>query len=147
VLNHHHGSSVPIGVQTKRAGIPFFPNFIYRDMLAWTAGLAVLATLVMTFPVQLGPKADPFASAPLGIRPEWYFLVLFQTLRMMPASVFGIDGELIVNVGVLLVGLGLLAVPFLDRKAAQNQPGRLFTIIGWAGICYLALAITLAYVS
>jgi cytochrome b6 len=147
VLNHHHGSSVPIGVQESRAGIPFYPNFIYRDLLAWTAGLAVLATLVLSFPVQLGPKADPFASAPLGIRPEWYFLVLFQTIRMMPSTVLGIDGELIVNVGVLVAGLGLLGVPFLDRRAALNQPGRLFTILGWAAIGYLALSIALAYLT
>jgi cytochrome b6 len=147
VLNQYHGASKPIGVPLRSTGIPFYPQYVYRDMLAWTCGLAILLSLVFLFPVNLGPKADPYASAPLGIRPEWYFLVLFQTLRMMPSSIFGVDGELVVNTGVLLVGLGLLAVPFLDRKASREEPSRIFTIVGWAGIAYLAATITLAYLT
>jgi len=147
LLNQVYGTSKPIGVKTRGEGIPFFPNYIYRDMFAWTAASAVLASLVLIFPVALGTKADPFASAPLGIKPEWYFLVLFQTLRMMPSQIAGIDGEMIVNIAVLLVGVGLFLVPVLDRRAARNEPSPVFTILGWAGILYLILAISLAYLT
>ena len=39
------------------------------------------------FPWELGEKADPFASAPAGIRPEWYFLAPFYTLKLIPSHV------------------------------------------------------------
>ena len=47
-----------------------------------------------------GKKADTFAAAPAGIRPEWYFLWMFQALKYMPATVLGMSGELLVLVPV-----------------------------------------------
>ncbi len=146
-LNQYHGTSIPIRLKPSGPGRPFYPNFVYRDALAWTCGVAVLGCLVLTFPVGLGPKADAYASSPLGIRPEWYFLALFQTLRMMPPTVGGIDGELIVNLGVLVAGMALLAVPFLDSKASREEPSRLFTILGWAAIGYIVVGIALGYLT
>ena len=57
------------------------------------------ASLAALFPWELGVKADPFASAPAGIRPEWYFMFMFQTLKKIPAKVWFTDGEV---VGILL---------------------------------------------
>jgi cytochrome b6 len=36
------------------------------------------------FPPEIGRKADPLAPAPENIKPEWYFLFLFQTLKLFP---------------------------------------------------------------
>ena len=60
-------------------------------------------------------KADPFMSAPAGIKPEWYFLFMFQTLKLIPAKVWFIDGEVL---GVLVfgvVGLMWLLLPFFEQ--------------------------------
>ncbi|MEK7251247.1 MAG: cytochrome b N-terminal domain-containing protein, partial [Bacteroidota bacterium] len=38
LLNQVFGSSVPMGVEEKSPPIPFFPNFLYRDLIAWTVG-------------------------------------------------------------------------------------------------------------
>ena len=54
--------------------VPFLPDFLMRDMVGWLAAVGLLAALAAFFPWELGIKADPFASAPAGIRPEWYFL-------------------------------------------------------------------------
>jgi cytochrome b6 len=147
VLNQMHGTSVPISCNPVEKGIPFYPNHLYRDFLSWTFATALLFIFVFMFPVQLGTKADPFASAPLGIKPEWYFLVLFQTLRLMPGTVFGVNGEMLVNVGVLLVGLMVILVPILDRRAAQEHHSPVFTLMGWAGMLYMIVAISLAYLT
>ena len=146
-LNQLQGSSTPIGIVPQKRGIPFLPNYLYRDALTWTFGTIFLFSLVLLFPVQLGGKADPFSSAPTGIHPEWYFLTLFETLRLMPGTLFGFDSEMIVNVGVGLVALGLLAVPFLDRAAAMERSGKLFPAIGIIAILYMSLTITLAYLT
>src|ERR1039458_4369200 len=82
------GMSVPPGVERSAAergvpirSMPFLPNFLLRDAIGWYAALGVLGALAAIFPWELGTKADPFASAPAGIHPEWYFLFMFQTLK------------------------------------------------------------------
>jgi cytochrome b6 len=102
LLVQHLGMSVPPSVERAIAEgretprhIPFFPNFLLRDMIGWYAALGVLGALAAIFPWELGVKADPFASAPAGIHPEWYFLFMFQTLKYLPAKVLFLEGELV----------------------------------------------------
>jgi cytochrome b6 len=66
-----HGMSVPPGVAESGRPRPFFPDFLLRDLVGWTLALALLAALAALLPAELGPKANPFASAPPGIKPEW----------------------------------------------------------------------------
>ena len=147
VLGHLLGASVPIGVAEKYPRMKFFPNFLYRDLVAWLLGLALLVTLSTILPRGLEEKANPFASAPAGIRPEWYFLPLFQSLRMVPASVLSVSGDFIVNLGVLLGSAFWFLVPFIDRKAMREQKGRMFTAIGVLVLAYYIGTIAIAYVT
>jgi quinol-cytochrome oxidoreductase complex cytochrome b subunit len=141
------GTSVPIGITTKEPGIPFYPNYVFRDGIAWTIGFAVLCSLAMLLPVHLGAKADPYASAPFGIKPEWYFLALYETLRLFPPQLFNINSEVIVNILVMFTGLAVFLLPFLDRKASEEEYSKIPVIIGVAAIFYISLAISLAYLS
>jgi cytochrome b6 len=143
-LIQRHGMSVPPSVEAESrrtsrpiGSVPFIPDFVLHDLFAWTVALALLAGLAAFYPWELGVKADPFKSAPAGIRPEWYFLWAFQTLKYVPASVFGINGELLV-VTALGVGAALLVVlPFVvpDRPGSRRV---LVTIAGGA-LAYMAL--------
>jgi cytochrome b6 len=137
------GMSVPLGVERKlKPGerlpqMPFFPNYILRDVLAWYVVIAVLAALAAFYPWELGTKADPFAVVPAGIRPEWYFLATFHTLKLVPSHVLGIEGE---RLGVMAFGVAalfLVLVPFLDRRASRGEPSRLFTVLAAIGLVYL----------
>jgi cytochrome b6 len=122
---------------TKKKYIPFFPNFVMRDILLWLIVLNVLAILAVYFPWDIGTKADPFAPAPLGIKPEWYFLFMFQTLKFFPAKIFSIDGEII---GVTLFGIaGLLwfFVPFWDTRTARGNRNKIINYVGITVIIYL----------
>jgi len=137
LINQYLGVSTPPGTAIRRKPVPFFPDFAYRDLVAWTAGFAVLLALAALLPRELGEKANPMASAPAGIRPEWYFLPLYETLRIVPATVFGIQGELVVNGGVgILMGLWAL-IPFIDRKSARDLRSPVFRAIGIVLIVYL----------
>src|SRR5450759_3020107 len=123
-LVQRHGMSVPPGVEREgnRRAMPFFPNFLLRDMAGWLTAVGLLAALAAFCPCELGSKADPFASAPAGIRPEWYFLAVFQALKYFPAKIAGIPGE---TLGILFIGLlaaVLVAIPFLDRGASRGRP-------------------------
>jgi quinol-cytochrome oxidoreductase complex cytochrome b subunit len=147
-LVQKHGMSVPPAVEGQGEPprtMPFMPNFLLRDIVGWLSALAVLTALAAYYPAELGQKADPFAPAPVGIRPEWYFMFMFQTLKFLPAHILGIEGEV---VGILAFGLGavfLLLIPILDRRTARGERSRLFTWIGWAIIVYMLLFTYLGY--
>lgn len=137
------GMSVPIPLaQRLKRGerirhMPFFPDYILRDVLLWYVAIAVLAALAAFYPWELGRKADAFAPVPPGIRPEWYFLATFHTLKLLPSHILGIEGEVVGVVAFGLAAAGLLLVPFLDRRAARDEPSPLFTALGIAGLVYL----------
>jgi cytochrome b6 len=121
------GMSVPPGVEAKwqatpeaRKEIRFFPNFVLRELMAWYVALGLLGALAALFPWSLGVKADPFASAPAGIKPEWYFLFMFQTLKLIPAKILGMDGEMLGILAFGLIGAAALLLPFLDREKPFN---------------------------
>jgi cytochrome b6 len=137
LLIQRQGMSVPPSVeQREKAGEkipqePFFPNYVLHDVMWWYVALAVLAALALFLPWELGKKADAFAAVPAGIRPEWYFLAMFQTLKLIPSHVLGLEGEMLGVMGFNVAAVLLLLVPFLDRR---NPDGRQHPFITWAGI-------------
>jgi cytochrome b6 len=145
------GMSVPPSVERaikegreQPRSMPFFPNFLLRDIIGWYVALGVLGALAAIFPWELGTKADAFASAPAGIRPEWYFLFMFQTLKYLPAKLWFVDGELLGLFGFGLAGMVWLVVPFLDYKAGFGRVTRFFTGLGIFVLGYMAVMSALA---
>jgi cytochrome b6 len=128
-----------------KAGMPFYPGFMMRDAILWLGVLAVLLVLCTFLPWELGAKADPFASAPAGIRPEWYFTFVSQTLKYLPGTILGIDGDVVGICTFLAGGTLLLLVPFLDRHAARGARSPLFTLLGVAILFFMMTMIALAY--
>jgi cytochrome b6 len=145
LLNQVFGSSIPLGTTISKPPIRFFPNFLYRDFISWIIGLIVLLLLATAYPGDLGEKADPLASAPFGIKPEWYFLPLYQSLKIVPSTILTLSGELIVNLLVMIGSAFWLVVPFIDRRASRGQKSLPFTILGICLILYLVITIILAY--
>jgi cytochrome b6 len=145
------GMSVPPGVERAIAAgrqparaMPFFPNFLLRDIIGWYAALGVLGALAAIFPWELGTKADAFASAPAGIRPEWYFLFMFQTLKLLPAKVLFLEGEFAGLVGFSLAAAVWLVVPFLDYRAGFGRVTRFFTGLGIFALGFIVVMSALA---
>jgi len=145
------GMSVPPGVEKgvregreQARAMPFFPNFLLRDMIGWYAALGVLGALAAVFPWELGTKADPFAAAPAGIRPEWYFLFMFQTLKYIPAKVLFLEGELAGLLGFGAAAVVWVAIPFIDRKAGFGRVTRFFTGLGVFALAYMMVMSALA---
>ena len=120
-----HGMSVPPSLNpTSVKKMKFIPNFLLRDLIGWILAIGVLAALAALFPWELGEKADPFAPAPEGIKPECYFLFMFQTLKYLPAKIWKFDGEVLGIMAFNIVALLLFVVPFVD-KAPGNRRNRL----------------------
>jgi cytochrome b6 len=139
-----HGMSVPPKLEepSTRAGrrvavLPFVPHFVMREAFGWTLALAILAALSAFYPWELGVKADPFAPAPAGIRPEWYFLWMFQALKYFPAHVMGIEGEAMALAGIALIGVAGLSVPFWATTERTQAVAR------WGGVATLLMMVVL----
>lgn len=131
------------GLEAPR--MPFFPNFFLRELMAWYAALGALGILAALFPWELGEKADPFAAAPAGIRPEWYFLAPFYTLKLIPSHVWVIEGELIGLIGFGLLAAWWVCLPFWATSRSGEIRTRLVAGAGVALIAYLATFSALGY--
>lgn len=144
LLVQRFGISVPprVEAELKSKGqavkeMKFFPNFMLREMIAWYTALAFLGALAALFPWNLGVKADPFAPAPAGIKPEWYFLFMFQTLKLIPSKVWFIDGEVLGVLAFGLVGFVWLMVPFFE-SAPPQKPKLWVTGLALFALVYIA---------
>lgn len=133
------GTSVPLSTSNSKRGTKFFPNFLMRDAAVWSGGFAVILAFVTIFPANLGSKADPVLPAPAGIRPEWYFLFVFQTLRTVP--------EIVAVAAITLGAIVWLMVPFLDKKSSNGQKSTFFTLFGVAVLVYMISMTILAYIT
>jgi len=129
----------------KKRMFPFFPNFLLRDVLLWLVVLNVLLYLAVFFPWELGERADPFASAPAGIRPEWYFMFMFQTLKLIPGHVWFMEGEVLGVVAFGLAGLAWFLVPFWRVGGDPAKKRRATTIVGVAAVVYIVVLTIMGY--
>ena len=146
LMIQRQGMAPSIHGSPARKGMPFFPNFALRDLLLWIVCLTALAALAVLVPYgpglpgmewDLGSKADPLAPAYPGIKPEWYFLWVYQLLKEFPSHLLGFEGpELCLLVVGLLMAFWAL-VPWLDRRARDNRPSPEFTDVGFAAIYFL----------
>jgi quinol-cytochrome oxidoreductase complex cytochrome b subunit len=141
-LVQKHGNAVPPAEEAKPAAarrtVPFFPNFVMKDLALWLIALNVLAILAAMFPWDLGNAADILKPAPAGIHPEWYFMSSFQMLKVFGNWLPGAAGE---GAGIVLFSLGLILwflVPSYDPNSTSGVRARRAT---WFG--FIALAVLL----
>lgn len=145
------GMSVPPSLEeesAKRRPMKFFPQFALRDLFGWIVALGVLASIAALFPWELGQKADPFAPAYKNIRPEWYFVFMFQMLKKVPGgSIGGVEYESLAIMAFGLCGLVLMLVPFLDRGVVKRGRSTAFTVIGILVLCFMVAMTAWGYAS
>jgi ubiquinol-cytochrome c reductase cytochrome b subunit len=114
----------------------FYPRQLILDMAASLLIILVLALVAHFAPVHLGPEANASDTTYIP-RPEWYYLPIFQWLKVVSGkwSLFG---------GIVLPGiLALLfaAIPFLDRGRERRPWRRPIIVAGFAMFvgCYASL--------
>jgi cytochrome b6 len=123
------GMSLPVDADEEaeaRRAIPFWPNFVYREAIVWIVFVGVLVTIAVFLPPTLGKAADLMAPAPEGIKPEWYFLFLFQTLKIFPAKILFITGDTVAVLLILLAAALFFFLPLIDNKPAGRK-GKIIT--------------------
>lgn len=100
-------------------GIPFFPVHVTKEAVVAVVLLALLVTLSVVAPWEIGEPADPL-STPEHIKPEWYFLPSYQLLKYFEGPYGAIIGIFACSVPFVL----LFCWPFLDRGKARHPRQR-----------------------
>jgi len=93
--------------------VPFYPDHVRTEL--WVAGGLLLVSLIifvigLISPIGLGEPADPM-NTPAHVKPEWYFLALYQVLKYVSKTL----GVLIPIFAVILLTLW----PFIDRRGGS----------------------------
>jgi quinol-cytochrome oxidoreductase complex cytochrome b subunit len=100
---------------TKRTGVRFWPDIVGKDLIVSFVVIAVLVLLALTFGAGLDAPADPTDNAYVPT-PEWYFLPIYQLLKLFPGS---LESAVAVGVPTVLL-LALLLLPFFDTKSRRD---------------------------
>ena len=114
--------------------------------------LNLLALLAVVFPDgigvvhwPLGVKADPFAPPPAVIRPEWYFIFAFQALKLIPAHVGFMEGELFGIIVFSIGGIVWALIPLFDRRSNREEKSPLITAFGVFVVAFIVVMTFLGY--
>jgi quinol-cytochrome oxidoreductase complex cytochrome b subunit len=94
--------------------VPFYPDHVGKEakvVVGFTVIVVLIGLVGLFFPVGLGDPADPL-NTPAHVKPEWYFLALYQLLKYISKTA-----------GVVLPVLAVIVLtiwPFIDRKPDQS---------------------------
>src|SRR3972149_9887957 len=114
-------------------GPPFYPHHVLDQLMVVYFLFAALFALVLVFPTLPGAKADPFLS-PEHPKPEWYFLAMYQMLKIK----FIPEKVIIVLQGCLLAVVFFW--PLIDRGKERNPLRRPLS----AGLGVIAIVVAVA---
>ncbi len=124
-----HGAAEPVGGAKKNSKeIPWFPRvYLYFAMIG-AIFVAIVFVAAAMFPLTLPAEYTPQAAANFVAQPDWYFLWMYQVLKVQafegPGIYFALGA-----VTLLVIGLALL--PFIDRGTQRNPKSRpIYTTIG-----------------
>lgn len=125
--------------QLKAAGKSFFPYAVFKDSVTALLILIALGALAYWVGAKVEDLADPTDST-YNPRPEWYFLFLFQALKLFPGRLEAVAAVVLPSLALLI----LFLLPLLDRgpdRHPLDRPG--WTTLGLfalAGLSYLTWA-------
>ena len=131
-LFRRHGLTPP--KRSRKTDGKFWPEQLFMDTLFSVGVFGVLVFLVVSeHGANLDAPADP-ASSDYPARPEWYFLSLFQMLKLFPGD-REVIGTIVIPTAIVIV---LLILPLLDRLLPRGFAHFLacsvvFALVGGAG--------------
>jgi quinol-cytochrome oxidoreductase complex cytochrome b subunit len=100
----------------------FYPTFVFKEALVALVVFIVVIALAWYMPAEMGDPADPSDSAYVP-KPEWYFLSMYQFLKLFPGKLEFL-GLLLQPLAVIL----LFILPFLDRSPERRPSKRKFAM-------------------
>ncbi len=120
--------------------IPAYPDFVLRLAVLCIGALVIVISLATFAPPALGVAADLRAAAPTKVLPPWYFLFLHQLVQAAPPRLLGLESAKFIIGALSLLGLGAIALPFVDRRGSRITLG---LGLGLLALCLILTAYAL----
>jgi ubiquinol-cytochrome c reductase cytochrome b subunit len=136
LVRRHHIAG-PVTPQKGKA-VKFYPNQLFKDAIVVLAGMGLVVFLAIAFQPGLEPIADP-SGTDFTPRPEWFFLGLYELLKIVPAG-WEIVATLLIPG---LVTLGMLFLPWMDRSKSRHPARRQWVIVLGLAIILMIAVMTL----
>ena len=110
-----HGVSEPITSTSEKKGrlIPVFPDatvYVLELAALFGAGMLIISLI---FPLSLPPQFTPQLAAQYTPQPDWYFLWIYQIIKI---SAFETAGLPVALSAVTIIFILLVILPFIDRS-------------------------------
>jgi ubiquinol-cytochrome c reductase cytochrome b subunit len=120
---HQNASNNPMGVSSKLDRVPFYPYYVFKDIVGFFVFFLLLSIFVFFFPNALGHPdnsipANPMQT-PISIVPEFYLLPFYAILRAIPNKLLGV-------VAMLASILILFLLPYLENSRVRSSAFRPF---------------------
>jgi ubiquinol-cytochrome c reductase cytochrome b subunit len=120
---HQNASNNPMGVSSKMDRVPFYPYYVFKDIVGFFVFFLILSIFVFFFPNALGHPdnsipANPMQT-PISIVPEFYLLPFYAILRAIPNKLLGV-------VAMLAAIFILFLLPYLESSRVRSSAFRPF---------------------
>ncbi len=115
---------------------PYFPDHFAKETAVIFVFFLLLIGLSIFGHVAMDAPADPSDTEYIP-RPEWYFLFLFELLKVFEGRFELVGSVILPTIGIL----ALIAVPFLDR--GQRAGSKILTLQRAAGVAVIAALVVL----
>jgi len=126
-----------IDTHSSENSVPFYPDHVSLEAKV-VIGFSILALVVgligLFTPVGLGEPADPM-NTPAHVKPEWYFLGLYQLLKFISKTA----GAVLPIIAVLVITFW----PFIDRKPDTSRKSYRWRAIAVAVFMVILIALTI----
>ncbi|MBS1718762.1 MAG: cytochrome bc complex cytochrome b subunit [Armatimonadetes bacterium] len=136
LVRKHHIAG-PVEPQ-KGPPVPFYPNQLFKDAIVLLVGVGLLIYLAIAFPPALEAVANP-TGTDFSPRPEWYFLGLYELLKIMPPGWEVVAAVIIPTT----VTIGMILLPWLDRSRSRHPAKRQWVIFSGIAVILLIGLMTL----
>lgn len=121
----------------KVIGPRFWPTHLLTEAAVAIFCMGIIVVLCGLYVKGLEPRADPFMT-PEHIKPEWYFLAMYQLLIVIPGDLFGIT-DFNKPATIILSGIFFLVVmflPWIDRTPPDALHPRKRPLISILGVLF-----------
>lgn len=120
--------------ERKKRKPTFYPDQFFTEMVIFLFIIGVVVTLSVLLPIGYEEEANPLVT-PSTINPEWYFLWLFQVMKLVPPTI---------GVLVPFVTLAILVLfPFIDTKEINTFREHRWFIFGGTGVLVLIFILSI----